>query len=111
MLPNVFAGCLCPRAPLNGYTASCTGTDPVWSGVSYYCNSGYTLVGSSYSRCQIGGYWSTTKPTCQKSEYTSLESNSIQSMNCLQLMQIVIIMNITQCYLIEKVHISTTNIK
>ena len=31
--------------------------------VTYSCNSGYTLVGSSFSTCQENGEWS-TPPTC-----------------------------------------------
>ena len=40
------------------------------SDVYYYCNSGYTRYGSSYSTCLSSGNWTGTKPTCQKSEYT-----------------------------------------
>ena len=67
-----IVGCKCPTAPSNGYTRYCTRTDPVGSGVSYSCNSGYTRIGSFYRYCQRGGYWSGTQPLCQKSEYTTI---------------------------------------
>ena len=67
-----IVGCTCPTAPLNGHTRFCTDTDPVGSDVYYYCNSGYTRIGSSYRFCQRGGYWSGTHPLCQKSEYTTI---------------------------------------
>ena len=65
-----IADCTCPTAPLNGYTTSCTDTDPVGSSVYYYCNSGYVRIGNSYSTCRTGGYWTNPKPICQKGEYT-----------------------------------------
>ena len=68
-----FAGCLCPTL-LNGYTEDCpeSETDAVGSTVYYHCNNGYTLFGSSFDICQTNGNWSTSKPSCQKGEYTTL---------------------------------------
>ena len=55
---------------MNGYTRSCSGTDPVGSTVQYRCLSGYDLVGDADSICLSNGNWSGIKPTCQRGECT-----------------------------------------
>ena len=64
---NVF-GCieqLCPTLshPTNGRVS--ISSRSVGGRVSYFCNYGYTLVGSSTLTCLSGGIWSGSTPTCQ----------------------------------------------
>ena len=69
MVPLQFTidTCPCPPSPSNGYTTSCSSTDPVGSNVYYYCNSGYLLTsGDSPRRCLLGGNWTGSEPVCEK---------------------------------------------
>ena len=61
--------CSCPTPPSNGYTTSCSGTAYNGNYIYYYCNSGYSRIGSYYRRrCQLGGSWSASAPLCLRSE-------------------------------------------
>ncbi|KAI8485001.1 hypothetical protein Bbelb_372470 [Branchiostoma belcheri] len=55
----------CPAraAPANG-AVSPTGTVPYPNGVTFTCNTGYTLNGVTAPTCQADGTWSSPVPTC-----------------------------------------------
>ena len=57
--PSTADHCSCPPTPANGRVTGCPG-----STVTYHCNSGYALSGSSQRLCQSGGRWSGRAPTC-----------------------------------------------
>ena len=67
LLNTVKTSCPCPSSPTNGFT-SCNESHLAGIGtrVTYSCNSGYTLSGSSYRTCQRSGSWTGTAPTCVK---------------------------------------------
>ncbi|XP_064386661.1 sushi, von Willebrand factor type A, EGF and pentraxin domain-containing protein 1-like [Halichondria panicea] len=62
---------ICSDLPLvtNGdvfYTAGFPDNRSLYSGATYTCNPGYTLIGGSTTRtCVSGGRWSGSPPTCQ----------------------------------------------
>ena len=73
-----MSGCQCPTAPRNGYTRSCSDTDPVGSYVNYYCYNGYALIGGLRSRrCQSSYNWTGTEPRCLRSEYMHRNSSHV----------------------------------
>ena len=48
------------------YTAGFPDNRSLYSGATYTCNPGYTLIGGSTTRtCVSGGIWSGSPPTCQ----------------------------------------------
>ena len=63
----IVKSCTCPSPPTYG-TISCNESHLAGTGsrVTYYCNGGYTLSGSSYRTCQNSGNWTGTDPTCVK---------------------------------------------
>ena len=52
--------------PTNGRLATVTNNGQFLrrTFVSFACNSGFTLTGSTYSICQDDGNWNPTPPTC-----------------------------------------------
>ena len=38
----------------------------VGTNISFTCNSGYTLIGISFSSCQTNGSWNSPPPTCRQ---------------------------------------------
>ena len=42
---------------------------------TYFCNTGYTLSGSSSRTCQSNGVWSGLVPTCQIGEHLHIKNN------------------------------------
>ena len=60
--------CTCPPGPSNGRISYCWRSRSVGSLIRYYCNSGYSAVGSTSRTCQRGGYWSGSAAVCLRSE-------------------------------------------
>ncbi|XP_078666423.1 uncharacterized protein LOC144908582 isoform X2 [Branchiostoma floridae x Branchiostoma belcheri] len=56
---------VCPAraAPANG-AVSPTGAVPYPNGVTFTCNTGYTLNGFAFATCRVDGTWSSPVPTC-----------------------------------------------
>ena len=67
--------CVCPQSPSNG-SASCKEGDEVSSGsrVTFKCQDGFHMVGSSSASCYPSGYWSEAIPICEKGKYRTFES-------------------------------------
>ena len=61
-------GCLCPSAPVNGYTSSCSVYLTYDNYVHYYCDSGYQLYGNNSRLCLSSKMWSGSAPICVKSK-------------------------------------------
>ena len=62
ILPHVVVSCNVPSTPSNGqhnYSRRSYGDR-----VTFSCNSGYLLTGSSSMTCQSNGHWSGTQPSC-----------------------------------------------
>ena len=64
---HLFIACPCPSSLING-SINCNGSHFAGAGgrVTYSCNSGYLISGSSYRTCQANGIWTGTDPTCVK---------------------------------------------
>ena len=67
ILPITVKPCPCPPSLTNGFT-NCNESHLAGTGtrVTYSCNSGYYLSGSSYRTCQASGNWTGTAPICVK---------------------------------------------
>ena len=74
----VRSACRDPGGISNGYGTS-NNTDssqfPIWTVVTFQCNTGYKLVGSRQRQCRADGNWSERQnPTCEgkKHDYNTL---------------------------------------
>ncbi|XP_077970683.1 CUB and sushi domain-containing protein 1-like isoform X3 [Styela clava] len=59
-------GCSFPGNPDNGFTNPVQSTYPVGSRVDFECRSGYMLEGKDSTRCEKGGSFADSLPTCEE---------------------------------------------